>query len=137
APSDGAMVRDFWSPSVPRRCTFSRASRLRSASRGSLTGVLRQAWDGSNLGTLNKADPVTAQEPHVAVLGHVTRTELTKFLGHRRSVERVRQPLSLVVRPTPCDRAIPQRDVGRWHAAGRGRDRSGSAPCVGGAAWEA
>jgi hypothetical protein len=58
------------------------ASVLRVASRdgNTLTGVLRQAWDGGNLKTLTKNNACEARNPHVSVIGHTTRDDLLKYL---------------------------------------------------------
>jgi hypothetical protein len=42
----------------------------------SLSPVLRQAWDGRRLGLLTRNSPVRASEAHLAVIGHITATEL-------------------------------------------------------------
>ena len=53
----------------------------------SLSGVLRQGWDGSPLATLTKgtagidAGGLRAREAHIAVVGQVNPTELRKYLG--------------------------------------------------------
>lgn len=45
-----------------------------------LSSVLRQAWDGGRLKTLTRADPLTATDPHISIIGHVTRGELERYL---------------------------------------------------------
>jgi hypothetical protein len=47
----------------------------------SLSGVLRRAWDGSNLRSSTKNNPIRATDPHVSVIGHTTFNELEKRLG--------------------------------------------------------
>ena len=42
---------------------------------------LRQAWDGTDLGTLTKA-PITATRPHISMIGHITAEELRIALTH-------------------------------------------------------
>ncbi len=46
-----------------------------------LSPVLRNAWDGKNLKTMVKHSPLKATEPHVSVLGHITRDELARHLS--------------------------------------------------------
>jgi hypothetical protein len=46
-----------------------------------LSPILRQAWDGSNLQTLAKNSPARATEPHVSVIGHITAEELRRCLS--------------------------------------------------------
>ena len=41
-----------------------------------LSPVLRQAWDGEDLETLTRNRPLRASEAHLALIGHITATEL-------------------------------------------------------------
>lgn len=41
-----------------------------------LSVVLRDAWDGTKLSTLTKASPLTATDPHISFIGHITYEEL-------------------------------------------------------------
>ena len=56
---------------------------LRAATRqgSTISAIMRCAWDGVRLGILTKVSAMTATDPHVAVLGHITRTELTELLA--------------------------------------------------------
>jgi hypothetical protein len=45
-----------------------------------LSVVLRQAWDGSTLGTLTRAHSMRASDTHVSVIGHITAEELAHEL---------------------------------------------------------
>jgi hypothetical protein len=45
-----------------------------------LSTTLRVAWDGSDLGTMTKHNREKATEPHICVLGHITRHELKELL---------------------------------------------------------
>lgn len=45
-----------------------------------LSPILRNAWDGSDLATLTKASPLKATAPHISILGHITSTELLKHM---------------------------------------------------------
>jgi hypothetical protein len=45
-----------------------------------LSTVLRDAWDGRDLATLVKQFPLRATNPHISVIGHVTKTELVYLL---------------------------------------------------------
>jgi hypothetical protein len=42
----------------------------------SLSPVLREAWDGEDLGTLTRNSPLSATEAHLALIGHITAAEL-------------------------------------------------------------
>lgn len=46
-----------------------------------LTPVLRQAWDGEDLSTLTRNQPLAATAPHVSVLAAITGDELEHLLG--------------------------------------------------------
>ena len=45
-----------------------------------LHGVMRQAWDGSNLGVLTKSELV-ATRPHIGLIGHVTPEEFKSLVS--------------------------------------------------------
>jgi hypothetical protein len=45
-----------------------------------LSPVIRQAWDGGRLRTLTKNNPTKATDAHISIIGHVTRTELLRYL---------------------------------------------------------
>ena len=47
----------------------------------SLSGVLRDSWDGEDLRPMTKANRIRATEPHIVVVGHVTKEELTRNLN--------------------------------------------------------
>lgn len=46
----------------------------------SLSSTLRDAFDGLPLASLVKHSPGRCEEPHVSVVGHITRDELTRYL---------------------------------------------------------
>ncbi len=46
----------------------------------SLSGVLRDAWDGVTLAPMTKRSRVKATDPHIGIVGHVTRDELLRNL---------------------------------------------------------
>jgi hypothetical protein len=60
---------------------ISQALKVMKREGNTLSPVMRNAWDGKNLRTMVKHSPLRATEPHVAVLGHITRDELTKHLS--------------------------------------------------------
>ena len=41
-----------------------------------LTEIIRRAWDGHKLSTLTKNSPLTATDPHISIVGHITVEEL-------------------------------------------------------------
>jgi hypothetical protein len=42
--------------------------------------VLRRAWDGDTLQTLAKNSPIRASNPHLSIVGHITKDELQRTL---------------------------------------------------------
>ena len=46
----------------------------------SLSGHLRDAWDGETLKPMTKGDRIQATHPHIVVVGHVTQSELQRNL---------------------------------------------------------
>lgn len=58
------------------------ASVLRVSSRdgNTLTAVIRNAWDTGDLSTLTKNHAARATGAHISILGHITRTELLRYL---------------------------------------------------------
>src|SRR5260221_12143165 len=45
-----------------------------------LSSTLRQAWDADTLGTLTRNDPLKATGVHVAMVGHITRDDLQRYM---------------------------------------------------------
>jgi len=62
------------------------ASVLKATSReiSTLSPTLRSAWDGRPLALLTRTAPATATQAHVAIIGHITQTELAR---HTTTVE--------------------------------------------------
>jgi hypothetical protein len=46
-----------------------------------LSGILRLAWDGTNLRSLTKNSPAKATAPHISLIGHITINELQRYLS--------------------------------------------------------
>ncbi len=59
---------------------FAMVLRVMARDGSTLSGVLRDAWDGLDLAPMTKKDPVRATSPHVGLVGHVTKDELTRNL---------------------------------------------------------
>jgi hypothetical protein len=59
---------------------FGAVLRIMAREGNSLSGVLRDAWDGLTLAPMTKANRVKATEPHVGIVGHVTQDELLRNL---------------------------------------------------------
>jgi len=58
------------------------AGTLRVAARegNTLSPLIRRAWDSGTLRTLTKTSPATATGAHIAIIGHVSRDELLRYL---------------------------------------------------------
>jgi hypothetical protein len=52
----------------------------------SLSGVLRDAWDGLTLAPMTKANRVRATTPHIGIVAHVTQDELLRNLTDTETV---------------------------------------------------
>lgn len=52
----------------------------------SLSGVLREAWDGLTLAPMTKANRVRATNPHIGIVAHVTQDELLRNLTDTETV---------------------------------------------------
>lgn len=60
---------------------LSSAIKTMSRDGNTLSGVLRQAWDSpQNLSPMTKTSRICASNPHISVIGHITRDELLKSL---------------------------------------------------------
>ena len=59
---------------------FGAVLRVMERDGNSLSGVLRDAWDGLDLAPMTKANRVRATAPHIGIVGHVTRDELVRNL---------------------------------------------------------
>lgn len=59
---------------------FGAVLRVMAREGNSLSGVLRDAWDGLDLAPMTKANRVRATAPHIGIVGHVTKDELLRNL---------------------------------------------------------
>lgn len=59
---------------------FGAVLRVMAREGNSLSGVLRDAWDGLSLAPMTKANRIRATDPHIGIVGHVTRDELLRNL---------------------------------------------------------
>jgi hypothetical protein len=60
---------------------FGNVLRVLAREGNTLSGVLRQGWDGDDLRTMTKQSPARATKPHVSLVGHITQQELAKYLS--------------------------------------------------------
>src|SRR5262249_26546163 len=59
---------------------FGRVLQAAEREGNTLSSVMRQAWDSGKLGNLTRNSPHAATGAHIAIIGHVTRRELDRFL---------------------------------------------------------
>jgi hypothetical protein len=60
---------------------FAQIFRVIERTGNTLSPVLRQAWDGAQLTIPNKNSGEKATDPHISVVGHITKEELARFTG--------------------------------------------------------
>ena len=64
---------------------FASVLKMNSREGNILSAVLRQAWDEGDLRTLVKNSPESATGAHISVIGHITDTELRRYLDATES----------------------------------------------------
>jgi hypothetical protein len=60
---------------------FAQVLRVLRRESNTLSPVIRAAWDGGDLRTMVKHNPARATGAHISIIGHVTETELTRYLN--------------------------------------------------------
>jgi len=60
---------------------FGAMLRIMARDGNSLSGYIRDAWDGETLKPMTKGNRIQATHPHIVVAGHVTQTELLRNLN--------------------------------------------------------
>ncbi len=60
---------------------FASVLKVMSREGNTLSPLLRSAWDSGDLKTLVKTNPLKATGAHISLIGHITQTELLKFLN--------------------------------------------------------
>ena len=59
---------------------FAQVLKVLAREGNTLSPVVRNAWDGKTLQTIAKNAPVRARGAHIAIVGHITRDELLRFV---------------------------------------------------------
>jgi Protein of unknown function (DUF3987) len=59
---------------------FAQVLKVLAREGNTLSPVVRNAWDGKTLQTMAKNSPVRARGGHVAIIGHITKDELLRFV---------------------------------------------------------
>ncbi len=60
---------------------FSRTLRVMGRDGNTLSAVIRQAWDIGDLRVLTKTSPAVATGAHISIVGHITKSELLRYLN--------------------------------------------------------
>jgi hypothetical protein len=50
-----------------------------------LSAIIRDAWDGRDLRIMTKNTPAESTQPHISIIGHITKSELTRYLTNTES----------------------------------------------------
>ena len=105
---------------------FGSVLRVMSRDGNSLSGVLREAWDGEDLAPMTKGSRIRATAPHIGIVGHVTRDELLRDPkpGTDLAIALSGLPPSALRRYTPSPQVLtnprykssPTRSAGPWGA---------------------
>lgn len=61
---------------------FGAVLRVMAREGNSLSGVLRDAWDGQDLAPMTKSNRLRSTAPHIGIIGHVTKDELLRNLNN-------------------------------------------------------
>lgn len=59
---------------------FAQTLKVLAREGNTLSAVVRQAWDAEPLQTMVRNDPLRATAAHIAIVGHITRDELLRYL---------------------------------------------------------
>ena len=60
---------------------FAQVMKVLAREGNTLSPVVRNAWDGKTLQTINKNSPLRATDAHIGIIGHVTKDELLRYLN--------------------------------------------------------
>jgi hypothetical protein len=60
---------------------FAQVLKVLSREGNTLSPVVRNAWDGKPLQTITRSSPIRATEPHISIVGHITKDELLRFIS--------------------------------------------------------
>lgn len=59
---------------------FSSVLKVISRDGNTLSPIVRNAWDGRKLSSLTKVNPISVSDPHISIIGHITKVELMSHL---------------------------------------------------------
>lgn len=78
-------VRDD-DPAIPDKVAlaleteFGAVFQVKGRDGNTLSAIMRQAWDGSDLRTLTRTSPLRATDTHISLIGHITADELRRLM---------------------------------------------------------
>jgi hypothetical protein len=61
---------------------FAQVLKVAARSGNTSSAILRNAWDSGDLRNMSKGEPLRASGCHISMIGHITRTELSRLLTH-------------------------------------------------------
>jgi hypothetical protein len=81
---------------------FAPALRVSDRHGNTLSAVVRDAWDTGDLGNLTKNDPAKTHGAHVSIIGHITKTELIRYLDKTETASAATQNRPCVATSKPA-----------------------------------
>lgn len=60
---------------------FAQVMKVLAREGNTLSPVVRNAWDGKRLQTISRNAPLRATDAHIAIIGHITKDELLRYLA--------------------------------------------------------
>jgi hypothetical protein len=60
---------------------FARPLKVSDRQGSTLSTIIRSAWDGAPLQTMTRSNPLISTDPHVGIVGHITKEELLAVLA--------------------------------------------------------
>jgi hypothetical protein len=64
---------------------FANVLKVMARENNTLSAAIRSAWDSGNLRTLVKNSPAKATGAHISIIGHITKTDLLRYLDNTES----------------------------------------------------
>jgi len=61
---------------------FALVLRVMARDGNTLSAIIRNAWDCKDLKTMTKNSPAKATQPHISIIGHITKDELLRYLDN-------------------------------------------------------
>ncbi|MCA1679655.1 MAG: hypothetical protein LC777_12265 [Actinobacteria bacterium] len=68
---------------------FAQVLKVLAREGNTLSPVIRNAWDAKTLQTIAKNTPVRARDAHIAIIGHITKDELLRYITATELAQRL------------------------------------------------